>query len=76
MPQHEMSMMYSETDQNDRISRLPLRLQDIANQGIASRATLWRWKEKGLKTHKVGGVVFIFPDDLAAFIRSHSSPDM
>lgn len=52
-------------------SQLPLRIGELSERGIASPATLWRWKRRGLKTHKIGGVVLIYPSDLEEFIRGN-----
>lgn len=55
----------------NRPTELPLRLQDLVERGIASRATIWRWSKAGLKVHKVGRATFVFPSDLESFIRNH-----
>lgn len=57
------------TNQSPPDSQLPLRIGELSERGIASPATLWRWKRRGLKTHKIGGVVLIYPSDLEEFIR-------
>ncbi len=54
--------------------QLPLRIGELSEMGIVSPATLWRWKKRGLKTHKVGGVVLIYPSDLEEFIRRNGQP--
>ena len=51
----------------------PLPLSYYINNGIASRATLWRWGKQGLRILRVGGRSYIHPSDLTAFMERESS---
>ena len=39
---------------------------------LASRTTLWRWTKEGLKTHRIGGRVYVSQSDLQKFMVEHS----
>ena len=43
------------------------------NNGIASRATLWRWGKQGLRILRVGGRSYIHPADLTAFMEREAA---
>jgi hypothetical protein len=51
----------------------PLPLSYYIQNGIASRATLWRWGNQGLRILRVGGRSYIHPSDLTAFMERESS---
>ena len=48
----------------------PLPLSYYVNQNIASRSTLWRWGQKGLKILKVGGRAYLSPIELTRFMEA------
>ena len=51
----------------------PLPLSYYIQNGIASRATLWRWGKQGLRILRVGGRSYIHPADLTAFMVREAS---
>ena len=51
----------------------PLPLSYYIQNGIASRATLWRWGKQGLRILRVGGRSYIPPADLTAFMVREAS---
>ncbi len=51
----------------------PLPLSYYIQNGIASRATLWRWGKQGLRILRVGGRSYIHPSDLTAFMEREAS---
>ena len=51
----------------------PLPLSYYIQNGIASRATLWRWGKLGLRILRVGGRSYIHPADLTAFMVRETS---
>ena len=51
----------------------PLPLSYYINNGIASRATLWRWGKQGLRILRVGGRSYIHPADLTAFMEREAA---
>jgi len=51
----------------------PLPLSYYVENGIASRATLWRWGKQGLRILRVGGRSYIHPADLTAFMEREAS---
>jgi len=51
----------------------PLPLSYYIRNGIASRATLWRWGKQGLRILRVGGRSYIHPADLTAFMEREAS---
>ena len=51
----------------------PLPLSYFIQNGIASRATLWRWGKQGLRILRVGGRSYIHPSDLTAFMEREAS---
>ena len=51
----------------------PLPLNYYIQNGIASRATLWRWGKQGLRILRVGGRSYIHPADLTAFMEREAS---
>ena len=51
----------------------PLPLSYYIQNGIASRATLWRWGKQGLRILRVGGRSYIHPADLTAFMEREAS---
>jgi len=56
---------------------LPLPISFYTEQDIASRSTLWRWQQAGLKVFKEGNRVYVTPEDLKVFLqRSSESTDV
>ena len=51
----------------------PLPFSYFIQNGIASRATLWRWGKQGLRILRVGGRSYIHPSDLTAFMEREAS---
>ena len=50
----------------------PLPLSYYIQNGIASRATLWRWGKQGLRILRVGGRSYIHSADLTAFMEQEA----
>ena len=51
----------------------PLPRSYYIQNGIASRATLWRWGKQGLRILRVGGRSYIHPADLTAFMEREAA---
>ncbi len=51
----------------------PLPLSYYIQNGIALRATLWRWGKQGLRILRVGGRSYIYAADLTAFMVREAS---
>ena len=51
----------------------PLPLSYYVENGIASRATLWRWGKQGLRILRVGHRSYIHPSDLTSFMEREAS---
>ena len=47
----------------------PLPISYYVKQSIASRSTLWRWRQEGLRILKVGGRAYISPTELVRFME-------
>lgn len=47
----------------------PLPLSYYIKKRIASRSTLWRWSQEGLKILKVGGRSYLSPSELTRFME-------
>jgi len=47
---------------------LPLPIDFYTGLNIASRSTLWRWQQAGLKVLKEGNRIYVVPADLRAFL--------
>ncbi|MGE4615297.1 MAG: hypothetical protein AAEJ46_13260 [Planctomycetota bacterium] len=47
---------------------LPLPIDFYVGLNIASRSTLWRWQQDGLKVLKEGNRIYVVPADLRAFL--------
>ena len=53
--------------------RTPLPIDFYVNKiRLCSRTTLWRWTQQGLRTHQVGGRVYISQADLQRFFNGKS----
>lgn len=48
----------------------PMPLTYYIDLNIASRATLWRWRQQGLKILKVGGRAYLAPSELTRFMEA------
>ena len=48
---------------------LPLPISFYTGLAIASRSTLWRWQQAGLKVLKEGNRVYVTPEDVKAFLQ-------
>ena len=46
----------------------PLPLSYYIKQRIASRSTLWRWSQEGLRILRVGGRTYLSPSELTRFM--------
>ena len=52
----------------------PLPIDFFVNRlELASRTTIWRWTKEGLRTHRIGGRVYVSQADLQEFMREHSA---
>ena len=51
---------------------LPLPISFYTGQDIASRSTIWRWQQAGLKVLKEGNRVYVTPEDLKDFLQRSS----
>ena len=51
---------------------LPLPIDFYAGLNIASRSTLWRWQQDGLKVLKEGNRIYVVPADLRAFLTRNA----
>jgi hypothetical protein len=51
---------------------LPLPIDFYTGLNIASRSTLWRWQQAGLKVLKEGNRIYVVPADLVAFLARNA----
>ena len=51
---------------------LPLPIDFYVGLNIASRSTLWRWQQDGLKVLKEGNRIYVVPADLRTFLTRNA----
>lgn len=63
------TMTYSITPDKDT----PLPIDFFVNRlELASRTTIWRWTKEGLRTHRIGGRVYVSQADMQQFMADYS----